>query len=591
MERITAPRTARWMSAIIAAGLLTAAAGDAEAQQLRFSTTAPGGIASTGNTLGLAKAYNDNGPGTEDSIGTFIALDANTVDAEPLNSLNPWAMGTTWDWTLNGSTGVLDVPTGATVIHAELVWAGSYDYYPEDVSASLDLPVTLLANGQNLAVSPDPNTAQTLDEQSYVGFWANYYMRTADVTSFVQQHGATAYTVAGVAATQGTLTNSLSAAGWTLVVAYRHEMQPIRNLTIFVGGSFVDEAATQDYTVTGFCAPPNGKIEGNVVVSSLEGDANLAGDDLAIGATEQGSFVSLSGPNNPESNFFSSQINDSRGLLDTRGSFGDANHDAMNAENIPGARQGWDLTTVALSSDLGHIANDQKSAVLRTQTVGDSYYPVLVAMELDVKSPDFSDSRTTPSVPSVHDGDSFTVTTTLANSGEALADELVLELPLDAGLSLTGFTINTQEGDANGATVNAAALGQGVDAGQLLVGEMHTVELSLEVVGPPENGQNYVFNPRWGHSFTMCSSEAPIDEAFKAPTASVDYEADTSNTDPGPDPDPEVPVQDPTRVNDPVEPASCGCTVPGSEDSPFHAGHALALLGLGAAFARRRRRG
>ena len=31
----------------------------------------------------------------------------------------------------------------------------------------------------------------------------------------------------------------------------------------FVGGSFVDEDSVQDYTVSGFCAPPYGVVEGN----------------------------------------------------------------------------------------------------------------------------------------------------------------------------------------------------------------------------------------------------------------------------------------------------------------------------------------
>ena len=75
-------------------GLLAAAGvfsftGDAGAQQLRYSTTQPGGIVATGNTLGLAKGFNENGPGLQDSIGTFISLDPSSVDDNPLNAGNP----------------------------------------------------------------------------------------------------------------------------------------------------------------------------------------------------------------------------------------------------------------------------------------------------------------------------------------------------------------------------------------------------------------------------------------------------------------------------------------------------------------------
>ena len=132
----------------------------ASAQVLRFSTTAAGKIVSTGNTLGLGKALNENGPGTKDSIGTFLAL-GNSVDDTPFNPLNPWPAGTTFDWTKNGSTAVLALPSEGTVLYAELVWGGS-DKYSEDVTALLSTPVTLAAGGATLSVSPDPATALTI---------------------------------------------------------------------------------------------------------------------------------------------------------------------------------------------------------------------------------------------------------------------------------------------------------------------------------------------------------------------------------------------------------------------------------------------
>ncbi|RLB62958.1 MAG: hypothetical protein DRI90_07915 [Deltaproteobacteria bacterium] len=578
-------------SALVAAGLLSFAV-DADAQQLRYSTTAPGGIASTGNTLGLAKAEDQNGPGTEDSIGTFISLDPQLIDDAPANVNNPWSSGTTWDWTQNGSAAALSLPVGAQVLHAELVWAGSHDYWPETVTEWIDLPVALLAGTDEIAVAPDPATAQTLEEQSYTGFWANYYLRSADVTSFVQQHGATMYAVAGVPATQGTLIDSLNAAGWSLVVAYRHDASPIRNLSVFVGGTFVDEDSSVDYTVTGFCAPPFGEVEGKATVAALEGDADLTGEDFGIGETSQGSFVSLSGPNNPQNNFFCSQLNDNDGLLDKTGSFGDHNHDAAMGENLPGARQGWDHTTVALSSTAGQVSNNQTSAVLRTTTVGDSYFPVLVALELDVKAPDFSDSLTQASLQTAKIGDQFTVTTTLANSGEAQATDLSFAMPLDAGLSLVSFSIDGVAGDAHGNPVSQADLDSGIDAGILHVGEMRTVELLVEVASEPQGGNEYVFAPDWGHSFTSCSSDPAIDESFAGPTVAVQYDYDDGEPNDPPVEDP--PVEEPPADNgddytDPIQEGDCGCKVPGSGTAPNGMG-ALSLLALGAAMALRRRR-
>lgn len=581
----------RWISALVAAGMFTfAAAENAQAQQLRFETTAPGGVATAGNTLGLAKGYGENGPGTAHSIGTFITTNMSSYDDFPANSANPWFAGTTPDWTQNGSSSTLALPAGATILHAELVWAGSWDYYPESVEAYLDTEILLSATGGgDITVTPDPASALTTSVQSGSGFWANYYLRSADVTSFVQQNLAGEYIVSGVPATQTTTIDGLSAAGWTLVVAYRDDAAPIRNLSIFVGGSFVDEDSSVDYTVNGFCAPPHGVVEGNAVISALEGDANLTGEDLAIG--DGTNFVSLSGPNNPQDNFFCSQINDNNGQLDTSGSFGNMNHDALGGVNVAGARQGWDLTTVALSSNQGHIANDQTEAVLRTTTIGDSYFPTLAAFELDVTSPDFGDSMTQADTDVVIDGDQLTVTTTLTNDGEALADTLVLSMDLDAGLTLTGFTLDGQSGDAAGNPVTPADLAAGIDAGSLDVGELRTVVLTFDVAGPPDNGTDFVFAPRWEHSFYMCSTDAPIQESYNGPQDTVAYE--TSTGDPEPPPPVEPPPMDdaPEEIDDPVEEGSCACTVVGDQDQNDSAPTgALALIALGAALGLRRRK-
>ncbi len=354
----------------------------AHAQTLRFSKTTTGGLVATGNTLGLSKDLNLNGPGTRDSIGTFIALDTTSVDNVPANASNPWPTGTTWDWTKNGSNNVLKVPSDSVIEYAELIWAGS-DNYATDVTGFLSTPVALTADGVSIAVTPAPATALTIAQTSTTGFLANYYMRSAEVTSFVAGHGATTYTVSGVPATEDTTINSLNAAGWTLVVAYTNSSSPVRNISIFVGGSFVDEDSQQDYTFNGFCAPPVGAVGGSAIVSTLEGDANLVGDQLLIGQTSGGTFANLSAPNNPASNFFASQINDQSGKLDTGGSFGTVNHDAITGVNVIGGRQSWDLTTVELSSAQNQLVNGQTSAVLRTITTGDSYVPVLAAFSIE----------------------------------------------------------------------------------------------------------------------------------------------------------------------------------------------------------------
>ncbi len=506
--------------------------GTSSAQDLRFSDNSPGGIVATGNTLGLSKDTGVNGPGIRDSIGTFLSL-SNTVDDSPLNALNPWPAFTTNDWTQNGSSAVLSLPLESEVLYAELLWGGSFQYV-EDVSAFLDDDVTLSMGAATMAVSPDPATSLTVSGTAASGFAVRYYMRSADVTSFVVAAGEGTYEVSGVPATQETTINSLNAAGWTLVVAYRNQNEPTRNLSVFVGGSFVDEDSTQDYSVSGFCAPPAGTVEGTAVVSAIEGDANLTGDQFLIAPTSVGPFASLSGPNNPQNNFFCSQLNDASGALDTLGSFGTDNHDAFAGTNLSGGRQGWDVTTIPLSSAAGQLNAGQTSAVLRTITTGDSYMPILAAFAIDVNSPDFggAGSAITPVPSSVEVGDTFTLTATLENTGEVPAENLSLAIPLPSTVSLVSFSSDGAAGDINGSPVDEATLASGADEGDLPAGATRTVSLVLSLDGEPPTS-NISSLATWSYEFQVCSNGTAIPEEFTQ-FFSVGYDAPVTTGGSGP---------------------------------------------------------
>jgi MYXO-CTERM domain-containing protein len=489
----------------------------ADASELRFSSTAKGGVVSCGNTLGLSKQPGSNGPGVGDSIGTFLSPDLQQLDDFPANLGNPWGPGTTSDWTLNGSSAVCDLPesSGAVleVVYAELVWGGSYFYGTEDVSASLDVPVTLEANGMSIDAVPDPQTSVTLAEFATQGFAINYYMRSADVTDFVAQHQSATYTVTGVPATQDYMIEQLNAAGWTLVVVYRSATAPTRNLTVFVGGQFVEEDDVEDYPVSGFCTPPEGMVEGGVVISALEGDANRGDDTFQIAETVNGPFAVLEGPNNPADNFFASQINGVDGNLDTQGSAGDVNHDAFAAVNVSGGRQGWDVTKLALSSADGQLNPGQTSAVLRAITTGDSFMPVLAAFEIDVSSPDFESSSSLGVEPaSIAIGQQSTLTLDIVNGGDVAASDLVLTAPLGAGLELVEFAIDGTPGDVNQQPVAMADLQSGVEIGDIAAGSDISVTMLVEATGMPAMPNGWLINPNWSYSYVSCVGEDPLSE-------------------------------------------------------------------------------
>jgi MYXO-CTERM domain-containing protein/uncharacterized repeat protein (TIGR01451 family) len=527
MNRISLRRRVGTLGRGLGCVAVAGVAAPAQAGQVRFSETRRGMIVQAGNTLGLSKALDDNGPGTEDSIGTFISLDPASQDLLPAPLAASWPLGTTSDWSVNGSTGTLSIPfsdVANQVVYAELIWGGSYLYGSEDVTASLDTPVTLTRGANSISVTPDSLTAVTLAETSGSGsmFPVNYYIRTADVTAFVAGNGGGTYSVSGVPATQDYLIDSLNAAGWTLVVVIGNASMPVRNLSVFVGGSFVDESSVEDYPISGFCTPPSGAVQGRAFISALEGDADLTGDQATIAPTTAGPFATLDGPNNPVTNFFASQVNGSSGTLDTTGSFGTVNHDAALGSNVSGGRQGWDVTVVDLSSSAGQLSNDQTDAVLRAITTGDSFLPTTVSLEIDINAPNFTSAgAVTLDHDVVYEGDSVTMTVLVDNTGTADANGIDFFAPLPAGLNVSGFAIDGTPGDSGGAPVATADLTSGVSIGTVAAGTSKTLTVDLDIVALPTSpaAAEFRIQPSWGYDFVECSGGSATQDTFVLPEA------------------------------------------------------------------------
>lgn len=130
-------------------------------------------------------------------------------------------------------------------------------------------------------------------------------------------------------------------AGWTLAVAYENPASPLRNLTIWSGGTVVSpNTGSTTVTVSNFLTPEVLPVTGKIFVSAQEGDAVLTGDQMLFGQTVP-TLSLLSGPNNPQNNFFASQINNENGALDTSGTFGSRNANAFAGTNTSACRQGW----------------------------------------------------------------------------------------------------------------------------------------------------------------------------------------------------------------------------------------------------------
>jgi uncharacterized repeat protein (TIGR01451 family) len=489
-----------WRSYAVAALLLGASAvssPDAAAQYVqRYNGITNGAVTFTGNTLGLNKAANANNPGTAGSIGAFSTLNAALQDGG-------YPAGTTADWRLNGAAAQLDLPAGSTVLYAELIWSGSYSYGGENVSANLSEPVTFVTPAGTFSVAPDPTTSRTLGTGTPAGACTStipcFYVRSANVTTQVRSGGAGSYSTGRVPATQGNADNNSNAAGWTLAVVYQNGGLPSRNLTVYVGSEVTNATITTTATVSGFCTPTSGAQSGRLLVSALEGDPQITGDQMQFGPTV-GTLAALSGTNNGATNFFASQINRDNGSLDTRGTFGTRN--STVGTGVSGARQGYDITNVDVSA---RLVSGQTSAIARGTSTGDQYIINALGLQIQVGAPVFLVPVKQVDKATTFVGDTLTYTIRLDNTtGTADALNVRFRDVMPAGTSFVAdsFAIG-------GVAQPGASPVTGVDVGNVPVGRSVTVSYRVRVDSIPAAPAvaEYQQPSGWTYNFVSCAGQ------------------------------------------------------------------------------------
>lgn len=466
----------------------------------RYSDVKKGGILFCGNTLGLSKAPNQNQPGTEGSIGAFTSLDTSM-------QVGTFPAGTTLDYANNGSRANLTLPAGSTILYAELVWGGLFRSSVNTISALINNSISFTTPQGTFAVAPDPATAQTFNisaDNVTIGF----YVRSANVTPYVQAALSGTYTVRGVPALIEALDNrtaDTNHAGWTLAVVFENPSFPLRNLTIWSGGTVVSpNTGSTTINVSNFLTPETLPITGKIFVSAQEGDAVLTGDQMLFGQTVP-TLTPLSGPNNPQNNFFASQINNENGVLDTTGTFGSRNANAFTGTNTSACRQGWDITAVDVSNKL---AASQSSAVIRFTSDGDLYVPNALALQIDSKGANITITKSADKT-YANVGEEITYTLVLKNTGAVTATNVTVTDMLPPETTLVDGSV-TVDG-----TPYAGALPVVVDSlspNQTVTVTFRATANSLPAVNPVFNiaRVDYEFFPFVGYPATGFSNSNPV---------------------------------------------------------------------------------
>ncbi|KAA0921874.1 DUF3344 domain-containing protein [Streptomyces apricus] len=205
--------------------------------------------------------------------------------------------------TYNSSRATIALPAGARVAYARLYWGGN-------LRAGEQKPPR--DNGRVLLAEPGGRYKEVLADTVVghrVARGADAYQASADVTRLVGSSGAGAYTVAQVNVAKG---HSAAGAwgGWTLVVAYEKESEPLRHLALWDGFGPLGPGEDQVVTVRDLDFPAG--AAGRVGLVAYDGDRGLTGDALTV-SDGWGPAVPLGNGAGPRDDVLDSTIADPAG--------------------------------------------------------------------------------------------------------------------------------------------------------------------------------------------------------------------------------------------------------------------------------------
>ncbi|MER7762436.1 DUF3344 domain-containing protein [Streptomyces sp. NPDC097619] len=212
--------------------------------------------------------------------------------------------------TYNSTRAELKVPAGARITYARLYWGGNLrvgeQKPPED-------------NGRVLVAEPGGEYKEVLAD-TVVGHRdaadSDAYQASADVTPLIRARGAGVWTVAQLNIAMGQ-SEAGAWGGWTLVAAYEHPDEPLRELSLWDGfervedreapaaGTEGEEAAGLTLRLDGLSVPAGGAGRAGFV--AYDGDRGALGDSLGVTA-DSGRRVRLSDAENPFNDVMNSTI-------------------------------------------------------------------------------------------------------------------------------------------------------------------------------------------------------------------------------------------------------------------------------------------
>uniref|UniRef100_UPI003BF82389 beta strand repeat-containing protein n=1 Tax=Rubrolithibacter danxiaensis TaxID=3390805 RepID=UPI003BF82389 len=312
--------------------------------------------------------------------------------------------------TFSSSSADLDLPSCSEITFAGLYWGGAAtsgnSRYTNRNTVKLKLPLT--------------SNYVDLTADQYSGVYNNkHYQYYKDITSLVNANAVAngTYTLANVVANENTTDVE---AGWTIVIVYKNDLKPYRNLTVFDGlaGIMNGDVNPLNIDISGFLTPPVGPVKFELGYVTYEGDRGRNGDYMLFNG-QQISDV-LHQPNN----IFNSSITNNGSVVTSR-------NPAYNNT------LGYDGSIIMPdNSSFNYISNSATSARLSLTTYDDTYIVGVLTTSIDVFNPYFKfthtyTNQTNPLRVGVDPGDVLEIVyeaTNIGNDG-SIQSNIVNDLP------------------------------------------------------------------------------------------------------------------------------------------------------------------
>ncbi|MDH5674368.1 MAG: DUF3344 domain-containing protein [Myxococcales bacterium] len=259
---------------LLSAGLCSVASA---APSLRDQVDQHGDVLVIGNVLGQDCDNNTPAP----VVGSVGECGSNVSDSSPdifWRADAPAAGGAEADLSIDASqarsTAVLELPAGAEVTHAWLYWAAMSPDGEADSGASIERPGVFAA-----AVAQDAAHGVASDTELL-------YESVADVTLLVQEHGSGAYRISDVGSMGlSDINDARRFAAWSMVVFYRLDSEPLRQLTLFDGLDPANTGSGIVVNISGFLIPSAG-IDAKLGIVAYGGDGQTGGDSLTFNGSD-----------------------------------------------------------------------------------------------------------------------------------------------------------------------------------------------------------------------------------------------------------------------------------------------------------------